>query len=181
MRLSSSAIYKILNKVTADFYIGSAVNFSTRRSVHLHWLKKNQHHSPILQNSWNKHGEDAFEFIMIELVEDKTKLIEREQFYIDTLKPRYNCNLVAGSPLGVKHTEESRLNMSKAHKGLTKEQRGHKVDCNCCFCKRPKGKDNPRYIAREIRSCVCGCKTEFEVMINSTKKYVSGHNGRKRK
>lgn len=113
---------------------------------------------------------------MIELVEDKSKLIEREQFYLDTLKPRYNCNLVAGSPLGVKHTEESRLNMSKAHKDLTKEQRGHKIDCICCICKRLTGKDSPRYKAREIRSCFCGCGTEFEVMIHSTKKYVSGHN-----
>ena len=38
---------------------------------------------------------------------------------MDLLKPKFNCNPIAGSPLGTKHTLQSRLNMSKAHKGKT--------------------------------------------------------------
>lgn len=171
-----SCIYLIQNKVTADFYIGSAVRFLYRQWLHLYELRKNKHHSPILQNAYNKYGEHNFEFYMIEFVPDKIFLIEREQFYLDNLKPKYNCSKIAGSPLGIKHSEQARRNMSEAHKRLTEEQRGHRVDCVCCFCKRPTGKNSPRYIPREIRTCKCGCNTTFEVKINSAKKYIIGHN-----
>lgn len=172
-------VYKIVNSVTGDFYIGSSVDFGFRKWSHLNDLRLNKHHSPILQNSYNKHGEDKFKFEILETFSSPETLIAREQFYIDTLKPRYNISQVAGSTLGLKHSEQARLNMSKAHKCLTKEQRGHKVDCICCICKRPSGKESYRYIPRETRVCVCGCKTEFEVMIHSTKKYVVGHNNPK--
>nr|YP_009262027.1 hypothetical protein [Chrysoporthe austroafricana]AMX22102.1 hypothetical protein [Chrysoporthe austroafricana] len=34
-------------------------------------------------------------------------VIEREQYYIDTLKPEYNLLKIAGSSLGYSHTEET--------------------------------------------------------------------------
>jgi hypothetical protein len=41
--------------------------------------------------------------------EEARKLIlEREQYYLDLLKPEYNILKVAGSSLGFKHSEESR-------------------------------------------------------------------------
>lgn len=160
--------------------MGSSVDFSFRKWCHFNDLKLNKHHSPILQNSYNKHGKENFKFEILEKFSNSENLISREQFYIDTLKPRYNISLVAGSPLGVKHSEQARLNMSKAHKGLTKEQRGHKIDCKCCFCKRPTGKDHPLYVGRLIRYCECGCGTTFEILTTSKKRFVSGHNGRKK-
>lgn len=110
-------IYKIQNLNTNEIYIGSAINFAKRKYYHLYDLKNNKHHSIILQNSFNKHGEENFEFSVIEEVYEKENLIKREQYYIDTLKPKYNCSKTAGSPLGVKHTLQARLNMSKAHLG----------------------------------------------------------------
>lgn len=112
------AIYKIENTITKDFYIGSAVDYNYRRWLHLHRLRKGKHHSPILQNSFKKYGEGAFLFSIVEEVLDKEKLIEREQYYIDTLNPRYNICRIAGSALGYKHTNVARLNMSLAHKGI---------------------------------------------------------------
>lgn len=35
-------------------------------------------------------------------------VIEREQYYLDTLKPEYNILKIAGSTLGYTHTEETR-------------------------------------------------------------------------
>jgi len=118
-----TCIYKIENLKTNEIYVGSALDFQKRKWVHQHKLRKNKHHSPILQNSWNKHGEENFKFLIIEEVENKYDLIKREQFYIDTLNPKYNCSKIAGSPLGVKHTLASRINMSNAHLGkkLSKE------------------------------------------------------------
>jgi group I intron endonuclease len=46
-------------------------------------------------------------------------VIQREQYYIDLLKPEYNILKVAGSSLGHKHTEESRAQMSATHLSRT--------------------------------------------------------------
>lgn len=110
-------------------YIGSAVNFVRRWATHESDLNLNKHKNRYLQHAWNKYGADAFEFIAIEGV-DKTKLIEREQYWISITKccdPAigYNFYKKAGSPIGTKHTEVSRANMSKAHMGYkhTEEQK----------------------------------------------------------
>lgn len=115
-----SGIYKILNKITEKFYIGSAVNFKARWTQHKSKLRLNVHPNKYLQASWNLHGSDAFEFIVMEecAIEE---IPAKEQFWLDTLKPYhrnigYNLYLIAGSPLGTKWTEErkeaARLRMS---------------------------------------------------------------------
>src|SRR5947209_20238381 len=48
---------------------------------------------------------------------DSEKCIEREQYYIDLLKPKYNILKRAGSSLGFKHTEETLAKISAANKG----------------------------------------------------------------
>lgn len=45
--------------------------------------------------------------------------MEREQHYINLLKPEYNILKIAGSPLGYKHTEESLAKMR--NRKLSKE------------------------------------------------------------
>ena len=99
-------IYKIKNKTDNKIYIGSAEDFSRRIYEHTYLLRKNKHHSPYLQHAWNKHGEDNFIFGLIEVVEDLSQLIKREQYYIDTLNPEYNMCPNAGSRRGIKQTSE---------------------------------------------------------------------------
>jgi len=48
-------------------------------------------------------------------------VIEREQFYIDTLNPEYNILKVAGSLFGYKHTIESIQKMSEIAKNRSEE------------------------------------------------------------
>lgn len=67
-------IYRILNVVTDDFYIGSAVKFKRRRWEHLDALKKGTHHCEKLQAAWNLYGVDAFEFELLEEVADADAL-----------------------------------------------------------------------------------------------------------
>jgi group I intron endonuclease len=43
---------------------------------------------------------------------EKTVILKSEQYIMDLLKPEYNLTLVAGSPLGYKHSEETKLKMS---------------------------------------------------------------------
>lgn len=109
----SSGIYKIVNKSTGDFYIGSAININNRFHKHKSALANNKHCNYMLQTIYNENGLDMFLFESIEIINDKTKLVEREQHYIDTLNPKYNLCKTAGSWLGYKHRKESRLKMSK--------------------------------------------------------------------
>ncbi len=111
-----SYIYKILNTKTKDFYIGSTANVDKRWKEHKKFLNGNRHHSRHLQNAWNKYSGWVFEFEIVEACEIN-KLIEREQFYIDTLKPRYNIRQIAHSQLGLKRTDEAKLNMRNSRLG----------------------------------------------------------------
>ena len=109
-----SGIYQILNIITNKFYIGSSYRIIKRWKDYLRLLNEKRHPNKYLQASWNKHGENSFEFIIVETC-NKEKLIEREQFWINNLKciapEGYNANPVAGSRLGTKHTKETLLKL----------------------------------------------------------------------
>ena len=64
---------------------------------------------------------------------------------MDKLKPKLNCNLIADSPLGVKHTKQSRLNISNAQKGKSMKEKGHKKNCKCSVCNYVKRKNHHFY------------------------------------
>lgn len=53
-------IYKIVNQVTKEKYVGQTTNFSRRKQNHLSALRNNRHPNLKLQNAWNKYGEDNF-------------------------------------------------------------------------------------------------------------------------
>ena len=53
-----------------------------------------------------KHGYSNFKLEILEYCAPK-ECIEREQYYLDSLKPEYNIFKIAGSSLGHKHTEET--------------------------------------------------------------------------
>lgn len=114
--MSISGIYSITNITNGRQYIGSAVNIQKRWGQHRSDLNKSKHHSSYLQNAWNKHGADCFEFLIIEEC-PIILLIFREQYYINELRPAYNMQLIADSPLGIKRTKETRAKMSIAAMG----------------------------------------------------------------
>ncbi len=112
-----TGIYKI-ESVTFPYkiYIGSAINFKKRCSVHQCYLKKNKHPNQKLQNHYNKYGEKDFKFSII-LICEKEDLIKLEQYNIDSFNPWFNILTIANSRLGKKHTSESILKMKKARVG----------------------------------------------------------------
>jgi group I intron endonuclease len=117
--VSISCIYAIINIINDKHYVGQTIDKSKRFKEHLKCLKGNYHCNKYLQRSWSIYGNDNFIFVVLEKC-PQSELNEREQHWIDILKPDYNLAPVAGSMLNYKHTEEAKVNMSKAHKG--KEQ-----------------------------------------------------------
>ena len=114
---NSHAIYRIRNTVNGAFYIGSAVCVKNRMAKHFSDLRKGKHGNSKMQNSFNKYGAEAFVFEVLEPVIAKTLLIEREQFYMDHLKPTLNIRTIAESCLGMKASEETKRKMSEARRG----------------------------------------------------------------
>lgn len=123
--MSKSAIYRILNKTTNKYYIGSAVNVKRRWYKHRLLLSANKHGNPYLQNAWNKYGEESFIFEVLEYVlqgslsksEFRVPLLAREQYYKDLYKSYdrkygYDICKVAGSRLGTRHSDETKKKLS---------------------------------------------------------------------
>jgi group I intron endonuclease len=78
---------------------------------HARDLRRRKHHSILLQRAWDKYGETAFVFGVLELC-DPADCVAREQFHIDSLQssnPNHGFNICprAGSSLGIKHTPET--------------------------------------------------------------------------
>lgn len=63
-----------------------------------------------------KYGHSKFILEILEYCKP-TQCIEREQYYIDLLKPDYNILKTAGSLLGFKHSKESVSKISEALRG----------------------------------------------------------------
>jgi group I intron endonuclease len=91
------AIYAIVNIVTGDVYIGSTDSLSVRFTRHRHGLRHGVHHSVYLQRAYIKYGPDSFRFVVCERTErNEDHLLEREQHWIDMVKPTYNMSKTAG-------------------------------------------------------------------------------------
>jgi group I intron endonuclease len=122
----NTGIYIITNTINGKCYVGSSIHLDRRRLEHFSSLKSNKHHNNHLQQSYNKHGRDVFEFSILEsfeITDDiKDKLLEREQFWIDNLKPEYNILQVAGSCLGFNHSDETKEKISNTLKGVKKSE-----------------------------------------------------------
>jgi group I intron endonuclease len=113
-------IYKIISaSQPSKFYIGSAVWFRRRRNSHRSRLAANTHHNPILQNHVNKYGLEDLLFEIVELVDSDDVLLDREQFYLDTLNPPFNICHIAGNTLGTKRSPATCKLLSELKKGNT--------------------------------------------------------------
>ena len=71
-------IYKIINNLTGEKYVGQTTNFSRRISDHKQKLINNKHKNPKLQASWNKYGEENFSIIKQQYNLSKEELDRKE-------------------------------------------------------------------------------------------------------
>lgn len=90
-------IYKIDNISNDHCYIGSSVQIGIRFQQHKLRLRKGTHHSVYLQRAWDRYGKDSFVFSIIEECA-KEDIVEREQHYLDTIRPQYNIAIKANKP-----------------------------------------------------------------------------------
>lgn len=105
-------IYGITNKINGRTYVGQTGENFQRRYWHHQWkLRNNCHDNSHLQAAWNKYGEENFEYFIIEVVDDKSKLNDLEIAYIANYKSidkSYNMALGGVGKRGVPMSEKSK-------------------------------------------------------------------------
>lgn len=118
----SSGIYCFENKINNKKYIGQADNLNRRIKEHLTQLRHDKDECIILQNAWNKYGEENFYIYIIEECSNNL-LNEKEIYWIKELCAHkldggYNICFGGEAPMkGRNHTEESKKKMSESKSG----------------------------------------------------------------
>jgi group I intron endonuclease len=75
-------IYGIKNIISNKIYVGSTTTNKRRKSQHFSDLRNNRHPNKYLQSSFNKYGEDCFEWVVLEEVGNEF-LADKEKCWID--------------------------------------------------------------------------------------------------
>ena len=142
---AKAGIYKWTHLESGKIYVGSAVDLSKRLKNYYSPLKLKRADNYIAR-ALLLHTHSAFSLTIIEYIDiidlslEKARqlILEREQVYINLLKPEYNILKVAGSLLGYKHTEKSLTKISFNSLGKT-----HSVETINKIKMVLKGEKNP--------------------------------------
>lgn len=172
-----SGIYMILNKVTKDYYIGSA---STNRLYarfcnHLIYFRG----SKIVKLAVKKYELHNFAFMVLELYpdivnrENNRELLDLEDKYLKLLLPNYNILTEAGSSFGYKHTEVDRKKMSDLYSEARKEiigslNRGKKFSPETIEKMREKALNRAPMTEEVKKKCISNTRPVILYNLNGT-------------
>lgn len=112
-------VYAAINKQNGKRYIGSSRNIYDRWRSHKGKLRRNKHDTPHFQHAWNKYGEDAFEWVVLEYCfDDQLLLATREEVWIKKHKKKaYNSIHKPIARYYEPFTDQHRARISASHKG----------------------------------------------------------------
>lgn len=172
-----SGIYMIFNKITKDYYIGSASTnrFFSRFSNHLIYYRG----SKIVKLAVRKYKLENFAFLILELYpnivtrENNKELIDLEDRYLKTLLPNYNILTEAGSSFGYKHTEIDRKKMKDVYSDARREKigslnRGKHLSIETREKMRVKALARPPMTAETKKRCAANVRPVILYNLNHT-------------
>ena len=127
-----SGVYKITNTVTNDFYIGSSKDVKKRWRAHRKPSVWKNYPNNQMYIDIQKYGVDKFVFEILEEVEPGS-LKEKEQYFIETLKPTYNQMNAKG--LNIVRKKEYLKEYEKSNKGKESRRKAVNKYNNqlCCY------------------------------------------------
>jgi group I intron endonuclease len=163
--------------VNGNSYVGSSINLTDRfrkyysfRNISLELLKGKS----LIYNAILKYGLKNFKVEIVEYCPAEN-VINREQYYIDLLKPEYNILTTAGSRLGYLHSKGARLKMSNSSKGRKFSEETKKL-----LSLAKKGMNNPNFgktHSKETRALITLAKLGKSFLSESMKTKMSVNSG----
>lgn len=172
-----SGIYMIINKITKDYYIGSAATnrFYARFSNHLIYYRG----SKMVKLAVKKYDLSNFAFIILELYpnivtkENNKELLDLEDKYLKLFLPNYNILTEAGSSFGYKHTEVDRQKMKDFYSDARREMigslnRGKKLSSEIIEKIREKALNKPPMSNDTKKKCIAHTRPVVLYNLNGT-------------
>ena len=147
-----SAVYKITNTVTGDFYIGSSKDVKRRWAAHKCPSNWKNYPNKKLYQDMKKYGIDKFELQILAEVEPE-KLKEVEQKFIQTLQPTYNDRNANG--WDIERQKEYQKEYRQSDKGKESKRKYQKK-----YRQSDKGKESKRKYNNKYKNQLCSYNGE---------------------
>ena len=165
-----SAVYKITNTITGDFYIGSSNDVELRWKAHKWPSSWKRFPNNQMYIDMQKYGVEKFDFEVIEEAEI-WQLKEKEQQFIETLKPTYNQMNAKG--LDIERRKEYQKKYNKEYEKSDKFKESNR--------KAVKEHDNQLCFYNGETLTLCALRTRFKRQgidhpVLEAKKYLKNNN-----
>lgn len=111
-------IYCIKNIINGKVYVGKSKNIYKRIHQHLYDLRNNRikNENSYLLNSWNKYGNENFEYFVLEFLEIDENLVKNRELYwmnkLNSLNREFGYNLRQDSSTNMITNKETSLKIS---------------------------------------------------------------------
>lgn len=95
-------IYLVENLINGDYYIGQSKDINYRYKQHISHINHNAAKNYHFYRALKKYGVKNFGLHIVELVDEASKLTERETYWYHLLNPKYNMKDPSTSPSKLK-------------------------------------------------------------------------------
>ncbi len=151
-----SAVYKIVNEVTGDFYIGSSKNVYRRWKAHKKPSTWKEHPNSKLYQDMQQYGVDKFEFqILVPVMPEYLKQVEQE--CIEMLNPTYNDRNAKGLDVERQKKYHQSEKCKESQKKYFQSEKGKEVlkKSRNKYFQTEKGKEALRKYQKKYYSRLC--------------------------
>jgi group I intron endonuclease len=153
-KINTCGIYKIVNKVTNQCYVGQSQRIEKRIKEHFRLLRWGKHTNPHLQNAFNKYGADNFYgAVEVECVDlDELDMLENAFLKEDAWfeEPTvYNIADFAKAPMrGKRHSEETLQRIRLGRRASTFDFQSKKYRETLSKAQMARYQQDPKFVAK---------------------------------
>jgi len=153
-KIDVCGIYKIVNKVTGQCYVGQSQRVKKRLKEHFRLLRWDKHTNPHLQNAYNKYGAEAFYGAVEIECNDLEELDRLENSFLQGdvwfEEPTvYNIADFAKAPMrGKSHSEEARERIRLGRRASTFDYRSPEYRETLSRAHMARNYSDPKFVAK---------------------------------